>query len=566
MLPFRFTWLYETMKRPIVRLSPHGLAAAACLFFFVAGQAFIPRLGVQDDEAFFGNAFLQPRTGVAIQIGHSRLPIMLMSYLGTLKAWVYRPIFSVFGTSIWSLREPVLVAGVASIWIFYLLLRRIAGARAAVIGCGLLAVDSMYLLTVCFDWGPVALQHLLLLGGLLLLLRFYHHGAWCPLAGGSFLLGLAMWDKALAVCMLGGIAVAGLAVLSAQIWRVTAFRRVAISVLFFVLGALPLIVYNARNHLATFRGQTYSAREIPIKATMLMKTARGVGLFGWLVNDDGHTPEPHAPHTALERASLALSAAAKHPRENLLPYAFVLALLLTPLCRGGELRAILFALIVMTVQWMQMALTVGAGTGVHHTILLWPFPLVVIAVSFASASRRLGRAGLPVAAGILAVMLASGGLQMNEYYRLAWRNGGGRNWSDAVFRLSDYMKGVHARQIFCVDWSIIDGLRLLHHGRLPLYIVFDTVPPDGGSPDMRRIREAVSQPDRVFIAHVPGAENFEGSNARLVKAARNAGYSPETLALISDSYGRPVYEVYHFMGATVEQRLAPAIWSPVKAP
>ena len=34
---------------------------------------------------------------------------------------------------------------------------------AALIGCGLLATDAIYLLTSCFDWGPVALEHLLLL-------------------------------------------------------------------------------------------------------------------------------------------------------------------------------------------------------------------------------------------------------------------------------------------------------------------------------------------------------------------------------------------------------------------
>ena len=67
----------------------------------------------------------------------------------------------------------MLLAGVASVWLFFRLLDRIAGRRAAIIGCTLLAVDSTYLLTVCFDWGPVALQHLLLVAGLLLLVRFY---------------------------------------------------------------------------------------------------------------------------------------------------------------------------------------------------------------------------------------------------------------------------------------------------------------------------------------------------------------------------------------------------------
>src|SRR5260370_31624470 len=114
-----------------------------------------------------------------IKFAHSRLPIMLMSYLGTLKAWLYAPIINVFGTGMPALRDPVLLAGVASVWLFYLFLRRIAGERAAVVGCGLLAVDSLYLLTIFFDLGPVALQHFLLIGGMLLVVQFSHQASAC---------------------------------------------------------------------------------------------------------------------------------------------------------------------------------------------------------------------------------------------------------------------------------------------------------------------------------------------------------------------------------------------------
>ena len=37
-------------------------------------------------------------------------------------------------------------------------------------------MDSLYLLTTVFDWGPVALQHLLTVGGILLLVGFYQTG------------------------------------------------------------------------------------------------------------------------------------------------------------------------------------------------------------------------------------------------------------------------------------------------------------------------------------------------------------------------------------------------------
>src|SRR5262249_42155200 len=150
-------------------------------------------------------------------VGHSRIPLMLMTYLGTLKSWIYRPIFHILGTSIWVIRLPMLLAGAASVWLFYLLIRRVAGGRAGMVGCSLLAADSLYLLTVCFDWGPVALQHLLLVSGLLLLVRFYQTKSHRSLGWGWALLGLAMWDKALAIWMLAGIGIAGIVVLKKEI-------------------------------------------------------------------------------------------------------------------------------------------------------------------------------------------------------------------------------------------------------------------------------------------------------------------------------------------------------------
>jgi len=124
----------------------------ACLFFLLAGLAFLTKIGIENDETIFSGAFLKPYGGAyTIRIGHSRIPLMVMTYIGTLKAWLYRPLMSIFGTGLVVLRLPVLLAGVGGVWLFFRLLYRIAGLRAAIIGCVLLAVDSTYLLTICFD-------------------------------------------------------------------------------------------------------------------------------------------------------------------------------------------------------------------------------------------------------------------------------------------------------------------------------------------------------------------------------------------------------------------------------
>src|SRR5205085_5898113 len=117
-------------------------------------------------------------------------------------------------------------------------------------------------------------QHLLLIAGMFLLARFYQERRTIVLAGGCFLFGLAMWDKALAIWILSGIAVGGILTIPRQILAVITLRRAAISVLSFALGALPLIAFNVKHPLATFRQDVaYATLDIPAKARLLLATA-----------------------------------------------------------------------------------------------------------------------------------------------------------------------------------------------------------------------------------------------------------------------------------------------------
>jgi hypothetical protein len=331
--------------------------------------------------------------------------------------------------------------------------------------------------------------------------------------------------------------------------RMTA-RRLAVAVLALALGAMPLIVYNVRSGLGTFHGTAaFDASDIPGKARAFRGTLSGSILFGWLTAENWQTPSPHAPRGRLQRASAAIAKGTGNPHRSFLFYAFCAALLLTPLARGPGLRAMLFAIVAMAVAWCQMAFTAGAGGGAHHVMLLWPLPQLVMGISFAAASRRLGRAGTPVLAAILVLVLGSGLAVMNEYYAQAVRNGGGMAWNDAIFPLSDYMKGATSRSVFCLDWGFLDTLRMLSDGKLPVRVGTQQISkPEMSLQDHRQLNEMISEPDNVFVAHTKDFEFGRGLSARLIQYAGNAGLHRETLAVISDSLGRPVFEVYRFAG------------------
>jgi Dolichyl-phosphate-mannose-protein mannosyltransferase len=519
-----------------------SLAILCCLFFWAAGQFFVPLLGVEADEGIFAGPLLQPKAWhYAIRVGHSHVALMIMSYIGTLKTLLYVPVFRIFRPGIWSLREPMLIAGAAGIWLFYLLLRRIAGSGAGLAGAALLATDSLYLLTTCFDWGPVTLQHLLLIGGAFLIVGFAQEhkrpGAERWLAGGCFLIGLAMWDKALAVWMISGMAVAAAAVCCRPIARLATRRRAGIAVLWLFLGALPLVIFNVKTHASTFTGNVKrDPGAVGYKAAMLWNTVNGQGLFGYLTDEDWQTPRPHAPANAVERAATGLAEASGDPRHSLMLYALALALLVAPFSGQVGRRAVAFCVIAGAVAWVQMALTANTGGSVHHTILLWPLPASIIAISFAGASRQLGPAGALALAAAVAVLAVSDLLVMSEYLAKMERNGASVAWSDAIIPLAGRLQATPGEGVYCVDWGIEDGLRIIARGRLPLN---DTA---FGMPD-----ESALGPRHVFVGRTRALEVFQGHAASIAQFAARAGYRREDVGVISDSFGRPTFEVYRFV-------------------
>ena len=164
---------------------------------------------------------------------------MLLSYLGALKAWLYSPILAVWQPSAWSIRLPVLLLGAATIWLFYRLLDRLQGKRAALLGCALLATDTTYLLTTCFDWGPVVIQRLLAVAGVLLLVRYHQDSSRVSLGAAFFLFGLALWDKALFRLEPVGLAAGALFVFPGVIRRSVNAKNLALALVCLLRAGAP---------------------------------------------------------------------------------------------------------------------------------------------------------------------------------------------------------------------------------------------------------------------------------------------------------------------------------------
>ena len=478
---------------------------------------------------------------------HHNVPLMLLTYMGTLKTWLYSPLLHFWATSL-CVRIPVLLVGSVTIAAFFLLVENLHGRTAAWAGTILLSTDAVFLLTTCFDWGPVAFQHFFLVTGLLLAVRFSATGSRHALFWAFFCFGLAFWDKALFVWIFSGIAAATLATCRHQLWKLLSRKNLAIAGFAVLLGALPLIAYNMYRGFPTVRSNSeFGFDDLPRKVEVLRLTWDGSILFGYLINrDDGD--HPRLPETPAERFAFRLHTIVGDRWSGWTEPALLASLALLPILwftRSAQLP--LFCLIAAAVAWLMMILTKGAGGAVHHTILLWPLPQLFVAASLAGASRWLRRSGPAMVVVVTVLLAAQNLLVLNQYFYQLVRAGAAGSWSDAIYSLSEVVPKIPATKIVIDDWGIAQPLDLMHRGSLPLAWAGDPFLEPGTSQDERRYKLALlADPQVLWIGHTDRYQEFAGINSRLLAATAAAGFQKLPVTTISDRNGRPVFELFRF--------------------
>jgi hypothetical protein len=520
------------------------LALSLCVLFVVLGSLWIWRPGIQTDEALFASGVYSPFyfPASSIRIFKRDVAVMVMSYVGALKGHLWTPIFALWGTTPATIRFPALVVGAISVWWFYRLLLRTLGVRAAIIGCALLATDAVYLLTTRWDWGPVAIQHALLVGGLLGIVTWWQNRRLIWLALGFFAFGLALWDKAIFAWSLVGLGIATLVVFPRELLRSLSVRTVATAVAAFAIGAFPLIRYNVRHEMITFRSNTvWTTRDVEDKFRLLGYTLEGSVLFGAIMRDSWEKPM-REPESALERAVVGLSLRTRMQTESLQGWALAIALMLLPfIWRTPARKAVLFALVFSLVTFAQMALIENAGGGAHHTILLWPMPQFIIAAGFAYSSSRIPRGAAIAAVAVVAICL-SNMLLLSTYYTNLIRNGAVVAWTDAIYPAVDALRRNNTERVCTTDWGFYDNIRSMVQNRIFMCVAEDPITEETKKYALAQI----SDPKTVFIAHTPGNEIEEGRVPLIEKFAAIHGYRKVSLGVFADGNGRPTIQIFTF--------------------
>lgn len=494
------------------------IALGFAFLFILVSIPFIERAGLYEDESIFALATFPPHlmAEYSPKIFGVEIPTMLVSYTGTVKSLLYKLIFGIFDPSPWSIRFPLILLGAGTVAMFFYIVKEIAGTFAGVLGTMLLATDALFVLTTMFDWGPVTFQHLLIVGGARCLVRFVTRESHWALFGGFLLLGLALWDKALAVWMLSGMGIAAISVYPKQLWGFVTPKSAAIAVGAFVVGAYPLIDYNVKEHGKTFTQNTHWTTEFQPKLIGFERTFSGQGLFGWLT-------------------------AGGEPLGGWMLWLFAASLLLLPLCfHTRAFRPAIFAFITFTVAWAQMFFNEATGSSAHHVILLWPLPQLVVALVLATIAIRFGKiARWSVVAVVIFVSIWNLAV-LNRYRTNFDRFGAGLRWSKAVFTLSDSPAIKDAKRIGVTDWGFGYSLYLLKRGGDKLLFI------DSAAATNLEAVQWVTEDGVVLVRHTPGNEVFKDIADPLDEMVRNRGFVHETLQKISDERGQEIFEIYRY--------------------
>ncbi len=519
-----------------------------CLAFLFLGLLFIPYLGMQQDEALFAVALLVPAWTVSrftIAPGFV-VPLMLLSYVGALKSWFYAALLQSLSPSVYLLRVPVLLLGAVTIYLFSIFVRRTCGNRGALIAAALLATDSTYLLTSCFDWGPVVFQHFLLVSGALLFMKFFDSGRDRYLYGGSFVFGLAVWDKAVFLWTLAALLISVSLLYRDVIFRNICVKGCIVAVVVFSLGASPFLAYNLQNGWTAFVFPSPAAMDLGNRWGILRSTLDGSSLYGYLVREE-NAPPSAVQLTSIERCALFIETHMGEHSQSPMVWLLGASIAMLPFRRSKTAFA---GMIALTLAYTFMLLSNGGGAA-HHVVLLWPLPQFVIAAIWAEPPKWSPWNLTAVLVGSICTLNL---LNANHYLVRASQGGSGLLWTDATSRLVETIGTNPMRMTLTTDWGIAAPLLVMEKARAPVFEISDLLTAASLTAQQQQfLSEAVASPENTFVGHTDGNELLSGVNAKLQAFAQSGGYTKANVRRVCDRHGRPIYEVFGFVAAAAHR-------------
>jgi len=381
------------------------------------------------------------------------LPLLSFPYMGALKAWIYTPIFKLFGLSAVSIRLPAILISCGTLTFGYLLVRRILTPRWAVGFTLACAIHPGFVLLTRVDLGPIAVMLFFKALCLYLLVRWLETPrffSW-SLAGVIAACALGFFDKFNFIWFVVALVFSTLAVYGTEIFRkvssVPVRRLVPFAIALVAVGLLTLwIIFPLlqKPDIGVFSGRVS-------KIWWLYESGTDGSATGYLWFKSSPTVPSWTAWAVLSITAVLL-----------------LLTLVAYGCRadanknvdGWRLRFCLWCLLMFGIIFIEMVLTPQAG-GPHHTIMLFPFDLLagfIAAFLFANAFSKKRQPIILLLEGCVLLWLVASNLRGLEFHfsKFADTSSFRGRFSPHVELLARYLDKTADKvdSIFTIDWGI----------------------------------------------------------------------------------------------------------------
>lgn len=508
----------------------HRLAVGVPLlvFLLIAGWN-LAAPGLYYDELLFVDAALGGPNGIFKFINFGPLPVMLMPYIGALKAWLYYPIFKLFGVSAFSVRWPVVLIGALTLWCNYRVVLHAFSRPVALVFLVMAAVEPSTLFHTRLDWGPTTLM--MLFRSLLLLSAVL----WIRTREPKYLLA------ALAVAVLGT-------------FDKLNFLWLCIAVAVALALVYPRQLTDFCRHHRRFTG-TLTAATLVLGIGLLsyMRThlplESEIGNFDWQLRQ--HEVWSLARYTLSGTGVYAVAtdaldqAAIGAPQLRILMLALAAAVGLgVRYYRAIDWKVTAFFATVIVVTLAEIFATRQA-TGPHHLATLAPLWLLLLAIPLGQPFADSQRNPLLMAlAALVVVAVCASSLRVDARNLQGFANTPGARWDPATTALTAEIRRHEGMAVVTTDWgsgSIISAL--LNGERQVLdYWPHFTAPFDAGLEVV--YRNLLDSGTALFVLPAAGTGAFPDNRDNFFATASERRWQLQQLSTINDNDGNALYELY----------------------
>ncbi len=543
--------------------------------------------GLHYDEAFEAVPALQllqnqPVTAFrssGLVINGRTFPFMTQDYIGALNTYLALPFIYLSGPTPAALRLMSIIAGVITVWLAYLLARRLTGSAAVGLAASLLlAVDPTFVFWTRQGIFVTAVTAPIGLAAVLCWLRWLETRSLFWAAAGSFFFGLGLYAKFLFIWLVA--ALFGLFVLFYLLsgprrerlvipTRHSRLRSLVVMGLAFLAGCWPLLIYNLQTR-GTWLSITqnagtsfYGVNNLAFGANLLERIQQFLVLLAgshlWYLGQVVNNVFPPLLFS-LVFVFVVLISTRRVFVEKRDRYDFISGPPATGLTSS---QAVLFPFLVICLVILASIGTVSALWITHFAILL-PWPAIAIAAGgwyirttwTKTWQLKTGRVWLPVLLwtgwGLLVMTQLGSTIQ---YHLALTKSGGLSSHSDAIYDLSRWLDSQPPGPVVAMDWGLAAPVTYLTGGRVTPVEIFGYAWQSKAELS-EQLERFIAQPAALYLWRAPDEIIFDRS--REFKALYRPLRLEETIeAAFYENSGRPL------LGVT---RLVPCGAAGINAP